>query len=253
MMTQTSILSDKFLELRLGGMRKAFEEQLQDPGSYTDFSFDERLDLLLERERVERESNKLRLRLARAQFKERVSISDLRPNSQRGLDTPRFKSLASFGWLQSGRNLIVTGASGVGKSWLAQGLAHKACLMGHSVRYFRESNLFSEFEASRSEGTLKRLFKKLAAVQLLVIDDFCLGALTEVEEKDLFELVDLRHKTHSTILTSQNPVSQWHGMMPNAAIADAILDRLIHHSERVELEGPSRRKEEHVDNVNMSQ
>lgn len=252
-MTQTSILSDKLLELRLGGMRKAFEEQRQNPASYTDFSFDERLDLLLERERVERESNKLRLRLARARFKEKVSITDLNPHSKRGLDTPLFKSLCSFGWLKSGRNLIVTGASGVGKSWLAQGLAHKACLMGHTVRYYRESNLFSEFESSRSEGSLKRLFRKLASVQLLVIDDFCLGALTEVEEKDLFELVDLRHKTHSTIFTSQNPVSQWHGLMPNAAIADAILDRLSNHAERVELEGPSLRREGQVDNAIMSQ
>jgi DNA replication protein DnaC len=238
----TTPIIDRARQLRLSGFLKAMEEQ-ETSKSYDDMSFQDRLGLLLEREILERENRALTIRIGRARFKEQACVEDLKASSSRGMDKSLLKQLSMCEWIGQKRNLLITGPSGAGKSYLGQALAHKACLQGYSARYFRATLLLSELEAARVDGRYRKLIAQLGRISVLVIDDFCLSPHTESEEKDLFELVEERHRHSSTIFTSQNPVGVWHGLMPNPAIADAILDRIVHGGIRIELKGESRRKE----------
>lgn len=248
-----TILLDKLMDLRLSGMQKALEEQFKDK-AYGELSFDERFSFLIDREKIERENRLLKSRLLKAKFKEKAALEEVRPSSARGLDRVQIKQLAQCDWIRQKRNILITGPSGSGKTYLATALSHKACMNGFNARYYRASHLLSELDASRSDGRYRKLLSAIGKINVLIIDDFCLSAMSESEQKDLFELVDERHNNSSTIFTSQNPTNVWHGLMPNPAIADAVLDRMVHQAIRLELKGDSLRKKkiEEVDSNELN-
>lgn len=227
--------------LRLPGMLKGLEEQMGTQ-LYDELSFIDRMAHLLERESLERSQVAMTARLGKARLREQADIDDVRVSPSRGLDKSQLRALAAGDWIKAKHNIILTGASGCGKTYLASALGRRSCILGYSSRYFRASNLLADLEFARGEGRLQRLIRQLAKVDVLIIDDFCLSAMTESEEKDLFELVEERYRAKATVFASQNPTSTWHGLMPNPAIADAILDRIVHGATRIELKGGSRRK-----------
>ncbi|MEN9825566.1 MAG: hypothetical protein RI953_1311 [Pseudomonadota bacterium] len=240
-MVMLNPVCEKLTSLRLHGMLHAFQEQLHS-SSYDELSFEDRVAVLVEREIIERENKALSSRLGRAKLRQEGDLEDIRPSAARGLDKSTIKMLSQCEWIRSKRNLLITGPSGSGKTFIASAIARKACLMGMSARYFRATALAYELDNARTEGRLHRSIRAMAKYQLIVIDDFCLSAMSEAEEKDLFELIEDRHGNGTVILTSQNPVNLWHGLMPNPAIADAILDRVVHGAVRLELKGESLRK-----------
>lgn len=240
-MNQSNSITFNFKSLRLVGMHKAYDEQLISNG-YQDMSFDDRLSFLLDREAIERENKALQTRIGNARFKGNAALEDMQVSTKRGLDKSLLMQLSQCGWIKDKRNILITGPSGCGKTFLATALSRKACQLGSSARYFRANNLLSELEAAREEGNFIRMVTKLGRPHVLIIDDFCLSSMSEIEEKDLFELIEERHGKASTIFTSQNPVGLWHSLMPNPAIADAILDRIVHSAIRIDLKGESMRK-----------
>jgi DNA replication protein DnaC len=236
-----SSIQDKFSSLRLYGASKAFGEQVSNSG-FHEMSFEERLSLLLEREEIERANKAMCARIGKAKFRQQASFDDIKSSAARGLDKPTLQSLGTCEWVRKKKNLIITGPSGCGKTFLSTAVCHRACLMGLTARYFRASNLLGELEVAREEGKLGRLLKQLSKPNVLIIDDFMLAAINETEQKNLFEVIEERHESSTTLFTSQNPVSLWHALMPNPAIADAILDRIANGSLRIELKGESMRR-----------
>lgn len=239
-------IPEKLSQLRLYGASKAYSEQTILDG-FQEMSFDERLSLLIEREEIERANKAMSARVCKAKFKQPASYEDIKPSSARGLDKITLQTLGGCEWIRKKKNLIVTGSSGCGKTFLSTGLSHKACLIGLTARYFRAPHLLSELESAREDGKLKRLITQLGKLNILIIDDFMLSAINETEQKDLFEIIEERYENSSTIFTSQNPLSMWHALMPNPAIADAILDRISNGSLRVELKGESMRRKKAID------
>lgn len=234
-------VSNQLKGLRLSGMHQAYGEQ-QISSSYQEMTFDDRLSFLLDREVNERNNKALQTRIGKARFKGSASLEDMQVSAKRGLDKTLLMQLSQCSWVKDRRNILITGPSGCGKTFLATALSRKACHLGSSARYFRATNLLAELEAAREEGQFLRTVANLGRPHVLIIDDFCLSSMSETEEKDLFELVEERHGKAPTIFTSQNPVGLWHSLMPNPAIADAILDRIVHTAIRIELKGESMRK-----------
>jgi DNA replication protein DnaC len=232
--------SEKLKNLRLHGMREAYFEVANT--AHCELSFDDKLSILAERESIHREDKALKVRVAKAKFKSNAALENVKPASSRGIDNSLLAELSRKEWIHSKRNIVLTGASGCGKTFIATAISHKAVLNGFSARYFRANQLLSELCTARDEGKFRRLIDTLGKINVLIIDDFCLSSINENEEKDLFELIEERHQKWPTVFTSQNPISVWHGLMPNPAIADAILDRLTQQSIRIELKGESLRK-----------
>jgi DNA replication protein DnaC len=227
--------------MKLNGMAKGFEEQLAST-DYDSMSFEERVGLMTDRERTERENRSLALRLRHAKLKQGAAFEDIEYRNQRGLDKSLVKSLASCRWIKDRLNVLMTGPTGVGKSFIAEALGHKACLEGFKVRAYRATRLFEELAVSRGDGRYARLMDQLAKIHLIIIDDWGLSKLGESEQKDFLELLEDRHNRHSTIVASQMPHEHWHELMTNPTLADAILDRLIHNSYKINLKGESMRK-----------
>lgn len=250
----THSIPERLAQLRLHGLCRAFVEQASLNG-FKEMSFDDRFALLLEREELERANRAVASRVGRARFKQPAAFEDVKPSATRGLDKTTVQNLGSCDWIRKKRNLILTGPSGCGKTFLATALSHRACLMGFTARYFRAPQLLAELEAAREDGRQRRFVTQLGRVHALIVDDFMLSAMTEAEQKDLFELVEERHEVTATIFTSQNPVSLWHGLMPNPAIADAVLDRISNVALRVELKGESHRRKraQDLDQESLSQ
>lgn len=233
---------EKLEQLRFHGMAGALREQLQTP-DMTGLSFDERLGLLVDREMTDREDRRLKSRLRRAKLRQQASMEDLDYSARRGLDKQLLLHLASCDWVRRHHNVIVTGATGVGKSYVACALAHKACLLGFGALYHRLPRLLEDLELARGDGRYLKLLRQLSKVDVLVLDDWGLIRLTGAQQRDLLELLDDRHGVHSTIATSQLPLGNWHETMANPTLADAILDRLIHNAHRIALTGESMRKQ----------
>lgn len=233
---------EKLEQLRFTGMAQALRDQIQTP-DLGEMSFLERLGLLVDREMTVREDKRLQRRLKRAKLRQQASMEDLDYRAARGLDKRLMLKLAACDWVRAHHNIVITGATGVGKSFVACALAHKACLEGFSVLYGRLSRLLEDIELSRGDGRYLKLLKKLSRIEVLVLDDWGLARLTALQQRDLLELLDDRHHTRSTIATSQLPVSSWHETMADPTLADALLDRLVHNAYRIELRGDSMRKQ----------
>ena len=232
---------DRLIALGLVGMAKAFEEQRAQP-AVASLTFEERLGLLVDREAVERESKRLVTRLKFANLRQNATIEDLNTKAARGLDKALFAKLATGDWITRRQDLLITGKTGTGKSWLACALGHKACRDDRSVLYHRVPRLFDALALARGDGRHARLLKSLARVELLILDDWGLATLTPEQGRDILEIVEDRHNRGSTIVTSQLPVDHWHEAIANPTIADAILDLLVHNAHRLTLKGESMRK-----------
>ena len=232
---------EKLDQLRFTGMLKALEQQTNNP-DIDGLAFEERLGLLVDREIEERERRRLERRIKQARFRQQASMQDLDLRAPRGLDKALMASLGECSWIRQHMNVIITGPTGVGKSYLATALAHKACLVGHSVLYQRLSRLLDELRIARADGSHGKELLKLSKIQVLVLDDWGLVKMTPETQRDLLEVLDDRHAKESTIVTSQLPIDEWHAAMPDPTIADAILDRLIHNAYRIDLRGESMRK-----------
>jgi len=232
---------EKLRQLKLTGMVQGFADQLS-TSSYDPLSFEERLGLLVDLETNERENRRLKTRLTQAKLRQKASIEDIDFATHRGLDRSLILSLANCKWITEGLNLIVTGPTGIGKSYLACAMGHKACLRGFTVKYFRVSRLFSELRIAEGDGSYPRMLKKLAKTQLLILDDWGLKSLNEKERNDLMEIIEDRHGITSTLIAAQLPIEKWHQIIGNPTIADAILDRIVHNAHQINLNGESMRK-----------
>ena len=224
--------------LKVYGMLEALEEQQQTP-AVQGLSFEERLALLIDRERLYRE-NQRRTRLLRgARLKvAEASIEDINYKAARGLDKRQIAQLATGDWIRRSQNLLITGATGSGKTWIACALAQQTCRQGHSVLYWRVPRLIEELRIAHGDGSYLKFLKTIAKAALIVLDDWGLTALATQDRADLLEILDDRVNTGSTLIASQLPIDKWHTYLGEPTLADAILDRLVHHSHRIELKIP---------------
>jgi DNA replication protein DnaC len=231
----------RLVTLGLTGMAKAFEEQQQQP-DIAALGFEERFALLVDREATERENKRLVNRLRFAKLRQNAVVEDIDTKAPRGLDKTLLQKLIAGEWIERHQNLLIIGPTGVGKSWIACALGHKACRSNRSVIYRRLPRLFDALALARGDGQHARLLKMLARVDLLILDDWGLAPMLPEQRRDLLEIMEDRHGRGSTIVTSQLPVEHWHEIIGDPTIADAILDRLVHNAHRLTLKGESLRK-----------
>jgi len=232
----------KLEALRLFGMLRALNDQMQMPDCAS-LSFDERLGLLVDREATDRQNQRLAVRLKRARLRQPAAPEDVDFRHPRGLDRAQFLSLCSCEWIRSRDNLLITGPTGVGKTYLACALAQKACREGYTAHYARTGRLLGELAMGRADGTYARRLTALARLDLLVLDDWCLAPLTDEQRRDLLEVLDDRYDRRSTLVAAQLPVENWHQALGDPTLADAILDRLVHNAHKIPLQGESMRKQ----------
>lgn len=234
---------DQMQTLGLPGMATAYRE-LAGQTNANDLSRDEWLGLMLDREVAMRADKRLGNRLTAAKLRfPAACIEDIDFASHRNLDRRNTMALAQGNWLNAQENLIITGQTGTGKSWLACAFGRQAARHDHSVLYVRTPRLFEDLALARLDGRFPRLIDKLAKVQMLILDDFGTHSLTDQQRFHLFEIIEERYKRRSTLITAQTPVSTWHDLIGDATVADAILDRIIHNAHRIALEGDSMRKQ----------
>lgn len=232
---------DKLRALKLTGMLKALQEQRQSE-DIDALSFEERFGLLVDREQTERDSRRLATRLRAARLRQSACIEDLDWKAPRGLDRDLVLALAAGRYLAKGHNILVTGPTGVGKSYLACALAHQACRLGHTALYLRLPRLLEDLELAKADGRYPKMMSKIGKNHLLVLDDWGLCPMTAAGCRDLLEILEDRHNLRSTLITSQLPVEAWHDYLGDPTVADAILDRLVHNAYRLTLKGESMRK-----------
>jgi DNA replication protein DnaC len=235
--------SEKLQALRLTGMIKSLEEQRRMP-EIQDLSFEERLGLMVDREVTERSNRRLGSRLKKAKLRLPASMEDIAYHPSRGLDKSLMLSLSGCRWIVEHQNVLITGATGVGKSYIACALAQKACREDYTALYFRLPRLLQEIGLARADGRYGKLLVSLARTDLVVFDDWGLPLLTDEQRRDLLEVLDDRHGNRSTIVTSQLPVDNWHEALGDPTIADAILDRLVHNAHTITLGGETMRKKQ---------
>jgi DNA replication protein DnaC len=232
---------EKLQAMKLHGMADAFREQFETAAS-SQLSFEERLGLMVDRQWTWKEGRALTRRLQLARFKERGVMEDIDYQHPRGLDRKLMRTLATSEWVRLHHNVLFIGSTGLGKSWVACALAHKACRDGFFASHKRMAELFRELAMARADGSLGQLLLKLSRVDVLVLDDFAMAPLKDQERRDFLEICDDRYQRRSTILTSQLPVAHWHEQIGDPTIADSIMDRLVHNAYRIELSGESIRK-----------
>lgn len=232
---------DKLHALKLTGMAAALADQSATP-DISDLTFEERLGLLVDREMTERDNRRMTSRLRRAKLRHAAILEDLDYRNSRGLDKGLIQSLAGCQWVKEHLNVLITGPTGVGKTWLACALAHKACREGYTAQYVRLTRLLRELIIAKGDGQYVKLLTNLAKVDVLILDDWGLMKLSAENRRDLLEVLEDRHGRRSTIATSQLPIEEWHGVIGDATLADAILDRLVHNAYKINLRGESMRK-----------
>ena len=235
---------DQLRSLRLDGMVRAIEEQATSTAA-TALGFDARLTLLVQSEIAWRDDRRVQRLLKAAKLKvSSACIEDINWRASRALDRSLVATLAGGDWLRNAQNLLITGMTGCGKTWLACALAHQAARSGFSVLYTRAARLFDELQVAHGDGSFARRLAHMAKLDLLVIDDFAISPMGAGERNDLLELLDDRVGTRSTLITSQLPVKAWHTYLDDPTLADAILDRVVHSSHKIELKGKSLRDHE---------
>lgn len=232
---------DQLQRLGLAGMARAFAELGADP-RHAELSHAEWLGLLLDREATERRERQLRARLRYARLRHQAVVEDVDYRAARGLDRTLFQALAGGRWIEEAQNLIIEGPTGIGKSWLACALGHKACRDNRSVLYQRLPKMFADLALARGDGRYSRLMRAIGGVKLLILDDWGLEPLGPEQRRDLLEIVEERYGRGATLITSQIPVDRWHDLIGDPTLADAILDRVIHNAHRLQLRGDSLRK-----------
>jgi len=232
---------EKLYAMKLNGMADAWQEQQQQPQS-SDLSFDDRLAMLVERQWIWKENRALATRLQYARLKQPACLEDIDFRHPRKLKRAAIDQLASCDWVRHHRHCLITGPTGVGKSYLACALAHQACREGFRALYYYVPKLFRQLTLAQADGSLTRLLKKLAKVDLLLIDDWGLTPLEPDQYRLFLEILDDRQGTGANILTSQYPINTWHERVGDPTVGDAILDRLVHNAHRLELDGDSLRK-----------
>lgn len=232
---------DKLQHLNLTGMYQALVEQVNLP-DIDALSFEERLGLLVDREMTERDQRRLKTRLQRAKLRLSACIEDIDYRHPRGLDQALMTKLATCQWVHERYNVLITGPTGIGKTWLACALGHHACRQGLSALYLRLPRFLQELSIAKGDGRYVRLMKALAKTDLLILDDWGLSSLSDDNRRDLLELLEDRYDTRATIVTSQFPVEHWYEAIGEPTLADAILDRLVHNAYKLLLKGESMRK-----------
>ena len=239
---------DQLRQLGLAGMARAYEELTANPrGGELDHA--EWLGLLLDRELADRQDRRLKARLRYARLRQQATIEDVDYRTPRGLDRALLQKLALGGWIETKQNLIIEGPTGVGKSWLACALGHKACRDNHSVLYQRVPRLFADLALAHGDGRYARLMRAFGGVKLLILDDWGLEPLGPEQRRDLLEIAEERHGRGATLITSQIPVDRWHDLIGDPTLADAILDRIVHNAHRIQLRGKSLRKKKARENA----
>ena len=234
-------IETKLKELRLRGMSKGWQS-LAETRRIHEISFCDGLEMLLQAEEEERKNSRFQRLLQSARFRYQASVEELNYDPSRGLDKNLITQLALCKYIDEGESILVTGATGCGKSFLVSALGHHACLHGYNVNYYNTQKFMLRIKIARLEGSIMKFFDKIAKTSLLILDDFGLTHLEQQQQFDLMEVIEDRHGKASTIIASQMPVSSWYDVISEGSIADAILDRMVHSSYRIELKGESLRK-----------
>jgi len=232
---------EKLQAMKFTGMLKGYLEQCEDPDCEA-LSFEERFGLLVDREAIERDSRRMQSRLRKAKLRFCAAIEDIDYRHPRGLDKRLMTALASGDWIRRHHNCILTGPTGAGKTYIACALGHKACREGFSVLYHRAPRLFQDIARAKGDGRYPRLMNALAKADLLILDDWGTALLTDEQRRDLFEIVEDRYERRSTLIAAQLPIDNWHDIIGDPTLADAILDRLVHNAHKIALTGDSMRK-----------
>lgn len=239
----TTSITTKFNDLRLRGMSRRWEALIE-TRQHQDLTLSEGLEILLQEEKLDREQRRFDRLRKNAKFRYQASIEEVRIEASRGIDKAIITSMATGNYIRNGESIIITGASGCGKSFIASALGNHACAQGFTTAYFNMQKLTKKLKIARLEGTLLSFLMKLEKIRLLILDDFGLTHLEKQQQLDLMEIIEDRHARHSTIIASQLPVASWFDIIGEPTIADAILDRLVHTSHRIELKGESLRKKQ---------
>jgi len=236
------MLIDQLKQLRLSGLKDELERQQQHVNHYQDLAFEARLSLLLNHELTQREQRRVERLVKQAKFRlsAQMEQTDYRPERQ--LNKNQMRALMEGEWLRQKQNLLITGATGCGKTYIACALGHHVCQQGIGVRYFRLKTLLEQLQIVHAVGTYPRLLNQLNQTPLLIIDDWAMEPITPQQRSDLLDIIDARYQAASTIVSSQLSIKHWHELIGESTYADAIMDRLLHHAQRLELEGESMRK-----------
>ena len=232
---------DQLHDLKLTGFIEAWQEQQSQP-TYHDLSFDERLALLVEREHLRRHQQRLTRRLKQAKLFVGASLAEVDYHVSRGLKKSQFLEWAQGQWLVEHLNLIVVGPTGTGKTFLSCVLADHLCKQGYAIRYFKTAELISDLKLAKADGSFPRLRKRLAAFDLVILDEWLRDPLSALDAREILDFLDDRYRRHSCLFATQFPVNQWHQQIQDPTLADAILDRIVHDSLRLTLKGESMRK-----------
>jgi DNA replication protein DnaC len=237
----TNQVSSKLQALRLSGMLKGLEEQEAMP-NISQLNFNERFELLLDREDVVRRNKSFQNRIRKAKFKESACIEDIDYDPSRGLAKTTILKFASADWITGHQNIIITGPTGAGKTYLACAIAHAVCRSNYTAKYLRIPRFLRSLEIARNDGSYDKLLQEIQKTDLVLFDDFGQSRLQADEAKDLLEVMDDRHGQRSVIITSQLESSKWYELIPDPTIADALLDRIIHRSHQINIKGASMRR-----------
>jgi|TARA_B110000902_G_C14242793_1_gene563084 DNA replication protein DnaC len=242
MQSVTQQINTQLVTLKLSGIRAALSQQSEQPNLYVEQSFEERLCLLLDHEITQRDQRKIDRLTRQAKFRVNGTLAQLDYGASRQLNKTQIRSLAQGEWLRLHQNILITGATGCGKTYLACALGHNHCQQGENVYYFRLKELLEKMFMAQADGSYRKFINKLTSANLLILDDWGLEPLTPQQRSDLLELIDARYDTKSTLIASQLPIENWYDMIGESTHADAILDRLVHGAIKLELKGESMRK-----------
>jgi DNA replication protein DnaC len=237
----THPIFDKLRDLKLYGMLRTLQTQMEN-SEYHELSFEERLGLLVDNETTERDNRRLKSRLKKAKLKQNACMQNIAYRAARKLDKSLMCALETCQWVSDRKNVLIVGATGTGKTYIAEALAHNACMKGYTSHNLRLPKFFTELTLSKADGSYIKEMKALSKFDVLILDDFGINPLISDQRRDLLEIIEERHNQKSTIITSQLPINKWHEAIGDSTLADAILDRVVHNAHRIQLEGESMRK-----------